>query len=46
MELEAEGETEGGGDEKSLAINPHGITDDDGSLATVRTSLRGVEVGE
>ena len=46
MELEAEGETEGGGDEKSLAINPHGITDNDGSLATVRTSLRGVEVGE
>ena len=23
-----------GGDEKSLAINPHGIADDDGSLAS------------
>ena len=37
LDLEAESKTERGGDEKSLAINPHGITDDDGSLATVRT---------
>ena len=35
-----------GGDEKSLAINPHGIADDDGSLATVRTSGRGGEEGQ
>ena len=46
LDLEAESKTERGGDEKSLAINPHGITDDDGSLAIVGTSSRGVEVGE